>query len=234
MNNSRPWVLGLCFIVGMTIFAVVTGHTIRSVKRMEEFVTVKGLSEREVSADLAIWQVSFSVSATSLPELQKLMLEGRTSVIQFLKEGGFEQSEISNTPPQINITQPTGDQDAEKHPTRYQAEITVLLRSNKIAAVKGAMETSDKLVQQGVALTGNYENKAQFLFTGLNQIKPDMIQEANRNARKAAERFAADADSPVGAVRHAVQGPFEVNDVNSSSPDRKLVRVVTTVDFYLQ
>ena len=80
----------------------------------------------------------------------------------------------------------------------------------------------------------NYGGKPQFLFTGLNAIKPDMIQEANRNARKAAERFAADSNSPVGAVHHAVQGPFEVNDLDSSTPDRKIVRVVTTVDFYLQ
>jgi uncharacterized protein len=97
------------------------------------------------------------------------------------------------------------------------------------------MESCDKLVQNGVLLGGNdYNNKAQFLFTGLNQIKPDMIQEANLSARKAAERFAADSNSPVGAIRHAIQGPFEVNDLDSSSPDRKVVRVVTTVDFYLK
>ncbi len=122
-----------------------------------------------------------------------------------------------------------------KRSFRYQANITVLLRSAKVPKVKSAMEASDKLVQQGIALSGgDYQSKPQFLFTGLNEIKPDMIQEANRNARKAAERFAADSNSPVGAVRHAIQGPFEINDVDSSSPDRKIVRVVTTVDFYLQ
>jgi uncharacterized protein len=97
------------------------------------------------------------------------------------------------------------------------------------------METCDKLVQEGVVLSGgNFVNQPQFLFNGLNQIKPDMIQEANRNARKAAEQFASDSHSQVGAIRHAVQGPFEINDVDSSSPDRKIVRVVTTVDFYLR
>lgn len=236
MNSSRNWILGLSFIVGMTVFSLLCGHTIRSVKRMEEFVTVKGLSEREMPADLAIWPVAFSVFDNDLTQLQAQIQTARKTVFQFLAENGFEQSEISNAPPQITDARAaSGDQDASKHPFRYQANITVLLRSSKVPKVKSAMETCDRLVQQGIALSGgDFANKPQFLFTGINQIKPDMIQEANRNARKAAERFAADSDSPVGAVRHAVQGPFEVNDVDSSSPDKKIVRVVTTVDFYLQ
>jgi hypothetical protein len=236
MTSSRPWILGLFFVVGMALFAVLAGHSLRSVKRMDEFVTVKGLSEREVAADLAIWPVAFTVSDNDLKQLQEMIQSGRKTVYQFLTASGFEQVEISNAPPQISDAQnSTVEVDATKRPVRYRANIVVLLRSSKVAKVKEAMETCDKLVQQGIVLSGgDYTSKPQFLFTGLNQIKPDMIQEANRNARKAAEKFAADSNSPIGAVRHAVQGPFEVNDVDSSSPDRKIVRVVTTVDFYLQ
>jgi hypothetical protein len=234
MSSVRAWILGLCFVVGMTLFAVLAGQSLRSVKRMDEFVTVKGLSEREVAADLATWPVAFAVSDNDLTKLQEHIQAGRKTVYQFLNESGFEQTEISNAPPQITDAQNSSNEDAAKQ-IRFRANIVVLLRSAKVAKVKTAMETCDKLVQQGIVLSGgDYTSKPQFLFTGLNQIKPDMIQEANRNARKAAEKFAADSNSPIGAVRHAVQGPFEVNDVDSSSPDRKIVRVVTTVDFYLQ
>lgn len=235
MNNNRSWLLGLFFIIGMALFALLAGHALRSVKRMDEFVTVKGLSEREVAADLAIWPVAFTVSDNDLTQLQKLIQSSRATVYQFLNESGFDQAEISNAPPQITDAQNNASDDDAAKRVRFRANIVVLLRSPKVAKVKAAMETCDKLVLQGIVLSGgDYSSKPQFLFTGLNQIKPDMIQEANRNARKAAERFAADANSPIGAVRHAVQGPFEVNDVDSSSPDRKIVRVVTTVDFYLQ
>ena len=236
MNTNRNWILGLSFIVGMAVFALLAGHTIRSVKRMDEFVTVKGLSEREVPADLAIWPIAFTTAENDLTLLQGQIQTARKAVYQFLTESGFEPAEISNGLPQITDAQAaSGGLDVSQRPFRYQANITVLLRSAKIPKVKSAMEASDKLVQQGIALSGgDYQSRPQFLFTGLNQIKPDMIQEANRNARKAAERFAADSNSPVGAVRHAIQGPFEINDVDSSSPDRKIVRVVTTVDFYLQ
>jgi len=236
MNTHRNWILGISFILGMAVFALLAGHTIRSVKRMDEYVTVKGLSEREVSADLAIWPIAFTVSEDDLTQLQSQIQSSRKTVAEFLAANGFEQAEISHAPPQITDAQAAASRfDGANRPARYQANITVLLRSTKVPKVKSAMETCDKLVQQGIALSGgDYSSKPQFLFTGLNQIKPDMIQEANRNARKAAERFAADSDSPVGAVRHAIQGPFEVNEVDSSSPDRKIVRVVTTVDFYLQ
>ena len=236
MSNSRNWILGISFITGMAVFALLAGHAVRGVKRMDEFVTVKGLSEREVPADLAIWPISFSVSEDDLTKLQEQIQAARKTVHGFLTESGFAQGDISNAPPQINDAR--GNREFVENansPVRYRANITVLLRSRDIAKVKSAMEASDKLVQQGIALSGgDYGNKPQFLFTGLNGIKPDMIQEANRNARKAAERFAADSSSRAGKIRHAVQGPFEINDVDPSSPDRKIVRVVTTVDFYLQ
>jgi hypothetical protein len=235
MNTHRHWILGLSFIIGMTSFALLTGQTIRSVKRMDEFVTVKGLSEREVSADLAIWRIGFTVSENDLNRLPAEIQNGRKIVYQFLIENGFEQSEISNAPPQIEDAQASSDPETSKRPFRFQANVSILLRSTHAAKVKSTLEVCDKLVQQGIVLSGgDYSSRPQFLFTGLNQIKPDMIQEANRNARKAAERFAADSNSPVGAIRHAIQGPFEINDVDPSSPERKIVRVVTTVDFYLQ
>ncbi len=232
----RHWLLSASFVLGTTIPALTIGHTIRSVKHMDEFVTVKGLSEREMPADLVIWPITFTVSGDDLTALQTQIQSGRKIVAQFLTEGGFEQGEISNAPPMINDNETTSDNShPEKRKPRYQANITVLLRSSKVTKVKSVLETCDKLVQQGVALSGgDYGSRPQFVFTGLNQIKPDMIQEANRNARKAAERFAADSDSPVGSVRHAVQGPFVIVDVDTSSPDRKIVRVVTTVDFYLK
>jgi len=84
------------------------------------------------------------------------------------------------------------------------------------------MEKSDQLVQSGVALGGDeYTGRAEFLFRGINKIKPDMIEEATVNARKAAEKFAADSNSKVGAIRRATQGTFEVNDRDSSSPHRR-------------
>lgn len=235
MRNNRSLVLGLCFIAGMAVFAILVGSSLRAVKRMDEFVTVRGLSEREVPADLAIWPVTFMVNANDLSHLQDQIQQGRTVVHRFLAESGFAPGELSNAPPHIIDAQAADTGSNVVRAFRYQANVTVLLRSAKVAQVKAALETCDRLVRQGIALSGgNYESKPQFLFTGLRKIKPEMIQEANRDARKAAERFASDSRSRLGEIRHALQGQFEIDDVDPSSPDRKNVRVVTTVDFYLR
>jgi hypothetical protein len=236
MISSRTLLLGASFIIGMAAATLIAGSSLRALKRMDEFVSVKGLSEREMPADLAIWPIVYSMAEDDLTKLEEKIDAGRQTIRRFLEENGFEAKEITNTPPQITERQTNAeDEEDGKRAPRYRANVTVLLRTTKVQAVKSAMETCDKLVKQGIALGGNdYSNRAQFLFTGLNQVKPDMIQEANRNARKAAEKFGADSNSRVGSIRHAVQGPFEINDVDSSTPDRKIVRVVTTVDFYLQ
>ena len=232
----RCSVLGLAFIIGMTAFGLITRHAILSAKRLDEFVTVKGLSERDVPADLAIWPVSFTVLDNDLSKLLEQIQKSRGIVQVFLTAQGFDADEISNAPPQISDQAEAEDDEKSNKPHfRYRATITVLLRTEKVAKVKTALEACDQLVQQGVVLSnsGDYSGRPQFLFTGLNKIKPEMIQEANRNARKAAEKFAEDSQARTGAIKHAVQGPFEINNVDTSSPDRKVVRVVTTVDFYL-
>ena len=212
-------VLGISFVIGMAVFGLLLEHAVRSFKRMNEFVTVKGLSEREVPADLAAWPITFTVDENDLGHLQAQIEGARKTVRDFLAGGGFSESEISNTPPQIADSESLAEdgESSRKRAFRYTAKVTVLLRSAQVAKVKAALEGSDKLVQQGIVLSGGeYMSKPQFLFTGLNQIKPDMIQEANRAARQAADKFASDSDAQIGAIRHAVQGPFEVNDVDTS------------------
>jgi len=231
---SRFLIPSIAFIAGMAVFGLIGRHALMSAKKLDEYVTVKGLSEREEPANLVIWPINFSVTDNDLSQLQAQIQKSRGTVHQFLAEQGFKPEELSNSPPQIDDLASGSSED--RQPTfRYRANLSVLLRSTRITEAKAAMEASDKLVQRGIALTGGeYRGRPQFLFTGLNDIKPGMIQEANRNARKAAEKFAEDSQAKVGSIRHAVQGPFEIYDVDASSPDRKIVRVVTTVDFYLQ
>jgi uncharacterized protein len=116
---------------------------------------------------------------------------------------------------------------------RYTAEVTVTLRTAKIDTVREAIQRSGALVRQGVALVQNYEARTQYLFTGLEKIKPEMIAAATKDARRAAEQFAQDSGSAVGAIRNAQQGYFNIEDRDPFSPEYKTVRVVTTVQFFL-
>jgi hypothetical protein len=240
-SGSRPvaaLILGVCVAVGLSLAGFFIARGVESAKRFERYVTVKGLSEREVPADLAIWPIRFNVAANDLKALQEQITNSRNIVRQYLTTAGFQDEEISVSPSQIADAEMSTRPDSEdkKPPAfRYSATVTTLLRSSRVDEVRKAMETSDRLVQSGIALAGGeYSSRAEFLFTGINAIKPGMIEEATMNARKAAEQFAKDSRSKVGTIRRATQGGIEVNDRDSSSPHRKIVRIVTTVDYFLE
>ena len=238
--SARPaaFILGIFIAIGLALAGFFVARAVESAKRFECFVTVKGLSEREVPADLGIWPIRFRVAANDLKSLEDQIAAGRKAIQQFLSTAAFKDEEISSSPPQITDAEAapsTSANEQVKPAFRYSALVTVLLRSSRVDETRKAMEKSDQLVQSGIALAGDeYTGRAEFLFTGINHIKPDMIEEATVNARKAAEKFAADSNSKVGAIRRATQAPFEINDRDSSSPHRKIVRVVTTVDYFLK
>ena len=231
-------VLGVSVAIGLATAGFFIAQAVETAKRFERFVTVKGLSEREVPADLAIWPIRFNVAANDLKPLQEQITASRDTVRQFLITTGFNEEEISTSSPQITDLETSSRSESEerKPPAfRYSANVTTLLRSARVDDVRKAMEKSDQLVQSGIALAGgDYNTRVEFIFMGINAIKPAMIEEATMNARKAAEQFAKDSKSNVGTIRRATQGGIEINDRDSSSPHRKIIRIVTTVDYFLQ
>lgn len=231
MNNN--------FISSFLIAAAIVGaaflgaNAIRDFKSADRVVTVKGLAEQEVDADLAIWPLSYQVSGDDLSNVQSEVDRMGALISSFLTERGFSADQITRNMPQITDFQSQGYGSQNGTPFRYRADAVVTLRSDDINGVKQAMSEAGALVTQGVTLVRNYEFQPQFMFTGLNDIKPEMIAEATRNAREAAEQFARDSGANVGSIRRANQGLFSINDRDPYSPEFKKVRVVSTVEFFL-
>jgi len=209
----------------------VLGESLIKLKGMDRFVTVKGLAEREVPADLAMWPISYSVGADSLAELDVAVKRSREQIMLFLKAQGLGDAEILNTAPRIQDNQNNG---SERPVQRFTGNAILTVRSKDIATVKKAMAAAGDMVSMGVMLVQNWEFSPRFAFTGLNGIKPDMIAEATRNARAAATQFASDSGSKVGGIRRAAQGYFSLQDRDQYTPEIKKVRVVTTIDYFLE
>lgn len=225
---------GLLIGLGIAIAGFSIGNAIYKSRLAERTVSVKGLAEKEVDADLAIWPITFKETGNDLSLLQKSIDAKREVITQFLESSGFPRTEISYSASKINDTQAEMYANPTARPVfRYVAQATVTLRSNNVAGVKKTIENSGTLITKGIGLAENWENRTQFLFTGLNAIKPEMIETATKSAREAAEKFAKDSESKVGKIRSATQGLFEITDRDPNSPDRKKVRVVTKVDYYL-
>ena len=225
-------VTGLLIAIGVAAAGWFIGHGLLEARSADRYVTVRGLAEREVKADLVIWPLRYAVTSNDLVSLQRQSDDSARKVRAFLDKR-FAGDDISVSAPQIQDRNAQGMSNRGDL-QRYVAEVVVTLRSNRIDEVRLANEQLGELVSEGVALVQNWESRTQFSYTGLEQVKPEMIAEATRDARKAAEQFAEDSGSKAGSIRNAQQGYFSIDDRDAFSPEYKRIRVVTTVQFFLE
>ena len=225
-------IAALILAAGIAAAGWLVGDALYEARAAERYVTVRGLSERELPANLALWPIVFSVTADDLGTLQERADAGVAKVRAFLAQD-FRPEQIGVSAPRVQDRESQQMSDRGRELDRFAAEVTVTLRTDDIAAARRSMERTGELVKQGVAVIHSYEYRTQYLYTELERIKPEMIAEATRDARRAAEQFAQDSGSQVGAIRKAQQGLFSIEDRDPFSPEQKRIRVVTTVEYYL-
>ena len=232
MKNLR-WE-ALILAIGM----VVVGNCLKSASEnftdKERVVSVKGLAEMEVPADKVVWPLVYKDIGDDPALLYENMAKKNTAIVAFLKNNGIEETEISIAPPEVI------DMQAERYGNtnikyRYNATSVITVTSRNVDKVRQLMTEQAELLKQGIAITGgDYRYNVAYEFTGLNSIKPQMIEEATKNARASAEKFAKDSDSKLGKIRNASQGQFSISDRDANTPYIKSVRVVTTINYYLR
>ncbi len=235
MTNEQKsaFILGAFIFLGMVVTGWLISSTAIRFKEYERVVSVKGLAEREVPADIAVWPIRFAAAGNDLGGLYASMETSTGEILAFLQAAGFSQAEVTTAAPIVT------DKYAERYGTqnvnlRYSAQQTITVYSGKIDLVRQSQGAMAELGKKGIAFGGDeYNQKASYLFTRLNEIKPAMIEEATRNARAVAEQFAADSKSRLGKLKSANQGQFGIEDRDSNTPYLKKVRVVSTVDYYL-
>lgn len=197
-------------------------------------VIVKGLSEREVKADKVIWPLAFNVVGNDLNGVYEQIDRNTALIKDFLVSGGIPESEITVSMPAISdkYAQEYGNNDRTY---RYFCKNVVTVCTEKVDSVLALMPRQSELLKKGIIGSGNtWENQVEFKFEGLNAIKPEMIEDATRNAREAADKFAKDSGSKVGKIKTASQGTFTISDRDSNTPYIKKVRVVSSVTYYLK
>lgn len=206
---------------------------IESFVNRDRIVTVKGLSERQVKADRVIWPVGFRELGDDLQDVYGRIEKRKDQVVAFLKEAGLTDAEIEVASPQVTDAQAEMYAN-QKSRYRYSMTQTVTVSSDKVDLVRDLLVRQSDLIKAGVTLVGDYSWRTSFQFAGLNTVKPAMIEEATKNARASAEKFAQDSGSSLGKIRRANQGQFSITDRDSNTPYIKSVRVVTTVEYFLK
>jgi len=226
---------GISIGLGLLVFGLLLQHGLESFKDKDRVVDVKGLSEREVKADRVIWPLMYKEIGDDLQAINTTIQSKNQAILAFLKANGVSDDEITLSSPEI--VDMKADRYATNNVVKYRYNVTsvITIYSKKVDLVRKLMENPSELIDKGIALTGeDYRYQKQFLFTGLNRIKPTMIEEATRNARTSAIKFAQDSQSKLGKIRSADQGQFSITDRDANTPYIKTIRVVTTVNYYLE
>ena len=193
-------------------------------------VTVKGLAEREVPADKVTWSIGTKVTGNDLPLLYENINLRTTKIKDFLKQNGIEEKEITVNPPSISDLEAREWGDNNKN-FRYIVSTTITVATNKVEQVNKAIFKQAELLKQGVAIDNS---DAQYEYASFQQMKPEMMAEAIKNAQKTAEQFAEASKSKLGKIQTAGQGQFEIDDRDQNTPYIKKLRVVTTITYSLK
>ncbi|KPH96658.1 hypothetical protein AMS58_00930 [Pseudoalteromonas porphyrae] len=236
MNKSQSnslTVAAAVLVVGLLGLGLILKSAAIDVKNMERTVTVKGLAEIEVAADTVIWPLQFSDADNDLEKLVARIEQKNDAVIAFLKLHGIDDDEISRGAQSI-VDKQAREYGAENQQFRYIARASVTVYSSQPDKVKNALAKVGQLAKQGIAIVqDSYDTRIEYLFTGLNDVKPAMVQEATEKAREVAIKFAKDSQSKLGKIKTARQGQFSISNRDSNTPQLKKVRVVTSVEYYL-
>ncbi len=229
MNGSLAWILSAVLIGGgVGAGGYFIGHGISHRNDTEGTISVKGLSERDVPARIAIWSLSYQAVGNSLADINSELEKSTASVVAFLKERGFEETELTIQPPSVRDHSFDSREEGELPPeNRFSAFQSVLLRTAKVDQVKPALGATSKLMQAGVFL--NSGESPNYIYNQVNEIKPGMIEEATRNASIAGGQFARDSGIKLGKLKNASQGWFQVGNRDAATPEIKTVRVVVDV-----
>jgi uncharacterized protein len=237
MNNQSPIIAAIVLAIGLAVTGGLIADGLVHLRSSERVVTVRGLSERDVKADLAIWQIPYTVTDNDLSVAQTLMDEQGKKVEAFLEKQGLPAGEVKVS--RVDVTDLLAQQYRPDNIQngRYILTKVYMVRTTNVDLVDTMFRNVGDLIKDGVILAQG--SAPTYVFTKLNDVKPAMIAEATKSAREAAQKFAEDSGAQVGDIKSASQGLFQIlnrdddNQMESAVIDKK-VRVVTSVDYYLE
>ncbi|HPW90322.1 MAG TPA: SIMPL domain-containing protein [Paludibacteraceae bacterium] len=220
--------------VGFIILGFLLKASVDNLSKRDRYVSVKGLSEMEFPADKVTCPLVFKEIGDDLLTIHTNINTKNATIVTFLKSKGIDEKDITIAAPEI-IDLQAERYGVERPPYRYNVTSVITITSSDVPKIKALITQQSELLKKGIAIiSGDYRYQINYEFTKLNNVKPQMIEEATKNARAAAEKFALDSDSKLGKIKKANQGQFSITDRDSNTPDIKRVRVVTTVDYYLE
>lgn len=229
----KNWISAAIIALGLFALGLSIRSGITSTDR-NRVVAVRGLCEREVQANKVTWPLTYNLVGNDLPSLYDQMEVTNKIVVDYLVSNGLNNDEICIGAPSLSDAG-ANQYNREKYSNRYLLTSTVTVTSEQVDLVRKLINRQGELMKKGISIVEeSWNNRTIYEYTDLNVIKPEMIAEATKNAREAANKFAEDSGSKIGQIKDAQQGQFSIEDRDPYTPFIKNVRVVTYINYYLE
>lgn len=240
-NSFATIIAGGLIGLGIASGGFLAGESLVKSRLGYRVVTVKGLAERQVQADLGFWPIRFLVTGATLEDARGKLEASQAAVEVFLKQAGFSAEDVQVQNIQAEDRQAGYNASQSPEEARFVLTEDVLVKSADVQKLAEASRKVGDLLKSGVVFSADaYNAGPSFVFTKVNDLKGDMLSEATKRAREAAEQFAAESGAKVGDIQNANQGVIEINpavEIPNDRPDKQIgkkVRVVTTITYLLR
>ncbi len=234
MKNFR--IESVVIAVGIALLGVFVYLGLSAFGARDRVVTVRGLAEEEVKADHVIWPITYKTTGNDMQSIYADIHNANQRISDFLVQNGVAKADISVAAPQIvdlKAERYASSEDAQRD--RYNVTSVITVSTTQVDKARSLMTRMGELLKQGIVISASdYGNTVQYEFTSLNKIKPRMIEDATKKARESAVKFANDSESKLGKIKSASQGLFTIEDRDAYTPWIKRIRVVTSVDYFLE
>ncbi|MDE6109454.1 MAG: SIMPL domain-containing protein [Muribaculaceae bacterium] len=230
----KPYISALIIALGLLALGLSIKAGMDNYGNRSRVVSVRGLCEKEVQANVVTWPIVTKEMGNDITAIYNKIENTNAAIIAFLHANGITDAEISVNAPDVSDTQANAYNQREQL-YRYVVTNVIVVKSDKVQQVNALIRKQSELLKDGIAIVaGDYSYPISYDYTELNDIKPEMIAEATRNARAAADKFAADSDSKLGKIKDASQGQFSIENRDQYTPYIKTVRIVTYITYYLE
>ena len=248
MKNNKL-LIAFAIIIGLALNGIFIGRALQRFKKEDRSISVKGFAEREVKANLAVWTIKTRVTTNNIEEGSRQIETDKQKIVEFLLKKGIKENEIFQQDLKVvdKMAREYGNSDIGNF--RYIIENSMQVRSENVDTIQNVKGMTDELLKMGVVISNvdDYRPSVQYLFTKLNDIKPEMLQEATQNARKAAMEFTKESKVKLGDLKKANQGLFTIVDRDDFISGQtgegyggnlndiyKKVRVVVNIEFSVE
>lgn len=233
-NCKQSRLPGCAVMIGLIVLGIFIAKGLGKIAQRDQYVTVKGLAEREVMANKVTWTIPYYCVDNDIESLYAKLESNQEYIIEFLINNGIEAKDIYVSTPTTK-DRLAGQYAPERLEYRYSGDSYITVSTSNVEKVQELMKQEFRLIKEGISIGSEYGSgtSAYFEFTDLNKIKPEMVEEATRNARAVALKFAEDSESDLGSIKRASQGQFSITS-DDTTPQIKNIRVVTTIDYALE